>query len=59
MTCDCGRPLRSLLERRRGECAKCSVASWSPEKRAALYRLVTARPAAEVRAAYDAAMRVV
>jgi hypothetical protein len=40
-TCSkCGRSLIGKNERERGTCSQCEVASWSPEKRASIARLV-------------------
>lgn len=39
--CDgCGRMLVGSDEREQGRCSSCEVASWSPEKKAAIQRLV-------------------
>jgi hypothetical protein len=37
---ECAKPLHKLEDRGRGLCVSCHVASWSPEKRAAINNLI-------------------
>ena len=61
--CTCGRTMISRDERERGWCSTCDVASWSPEKRAAMDQCIglafRKRPATEAEkdAAIDEALK--